>query len=100
MARRNGSSSRAIFVAPPPGRMPQLISESPNCASSDSKRQVAGEQRAVAAAEAPAVDHGDGRLLVLAQTSPPAISFALRLAHGSEALAFDLAKILLQIHPG
>src|SRR6185437_14767290 len=34
MARRNVSSSRATLLAPPPGRIPQLISESPNCASS------------------------------------------------------------------
>jgi hypothetical protein len=34
-------------------------------------RDVAGEQRAIAAAKAPAVDHGDGRLFVPAQAFPP-----------------------------
>ena len=35
MALRIGMSSTATLVAPPPGRMPQLISERPNCASSE-----------------------------------------------------------------
>ena len=37
MALRNGSNSVATLEAPPPGRMPQLISLSPNCASSAAK---------------------------------------------------------------
>jgi hypothetical protein len=36
-----------ILEAPPPGRMPQLISERPNCASSAANGYVAGEQRTI-----------------------------------------------------
>src|SRR5690606_38616014 len=49
------------------------------------EREVTGEQRAVGAAEAPAVDHADRRLLVPPQPLPPAISLALRLAGGVDA---------------
>lgn len=37
MARRKDSSSTATLEAPPPGRMPQLISDRPNLASSEAK---------------------------------------------------------------
>src|SRR6478752_4492821 len=62
------------------------------------EREVAGEQRAVGAAEAPAVNHPDGRLLVPAQALPPAVGFALRLAGGVEAFGFGHAEVLEQVH--
>jgi hypothetical protein len=61
--------------------------------------EVAGEQRTIAAAEAPAVDHRDRRLLVPAQAAPPAIALPLGLAGRAESLRLDLAEIFLEIHP-
>ena len=60
--------------------------------------QVAREQRTVASAEAPPVDHGDRRLLIPAQTTPPTVGFSLGRAHGTETLRFRLAKVFLEIH--
>jgi hypothetical protein len=48
--------------------------------------QVAGVEGPVAAAETPAVDHGDGRLLKPPQLLPPAVGLPLRLTDASEAL--------------
>src|SRR5690606_40295258 len=62
--------------------------------------EVAGEQRAIAAAEAPAVDHGDRRLVIPAQATPPAIGLALGLAGGAEAERLVVAEIFLEIHAG
>src|SRR5690606_42063218 len=56
------------------------------------------EQRAVGAAEAPAVDHADRRLLVPAQPLPPAIGLALRLAGGVDAFGFGHAEVFGQVH--
>src|SRR6478736_6495630 len=64
------------------------------------EREVAGEQRAVGAAEAPAVDHRHGRLLVPAQAFPPRVGLALRLAGGADAVGFGHAEVLEQVHPG
>src|SRR3546814_9559597 len=44
--------------------------------------QIAGIERAEGAAEAPAVDGGDGRALEPAQAAEPAVGGALRLARG------------------
>src|SRR3569623_33904 len=59
---------------------------------------VAGDQRAITAPEAPAIDHRDGRLLVPAQAAPPAIALALRLARRAQPLGLGLAEIFLEIH--
>ena len=50
------------------------------------------------AAEAEAVDHGDGRLLVPPQATPPAIGLALRLAGAAETLRLGVAEVFLQVH--
>src|SRR5439155_17140858 len=60
----------------------------------------AGEQRAIGAAKAPAIDHCDGRLLIPAQTPPRAISLALSLADCAQALGFVLSEVFLKVHAG
>ena len=80
--------------------MPQLISERPKVRLFGRDGEITGVQRAVAAAEAPAVHHRDGRLLVPAQFAPPGIGFGLRLARALESLRCRLAEIFLQIHAG
>src|SRR2546421_2493930 len=64
------------------------------------KGEVAGEQRAIGATEAPAVDHRDGDLLVPAQPRPPRIRLALRMAHAFQALRLGIAEIFLEVHAG
>jgi hypothetical protein len=63
-------------------------------------RDVAPEQRAIAAAEAPAVDHRHGRLLVPAQPLEPAVALALAPADRTKTLGLGHAEILQQVHPG
>jgi hypothetical protein len=60
--------------------------------------EVTGEERRVPSAEAPAIDHGDGRLLKPAQPTPPTVRLALRSADGWQALRLVVAEVLLKIH--
>src|SRR4029450_11947880 len=54
----------------PPGRIPQLTSESPNSALIRRERAIASTDLREAAAEAVAVDHGDGRLREIRESVP------------------------------
>ncbi len=60
--------------------------------------EVAGEERAIAAAKAPAVDHRDGGLLIPAQAAPPAIAFPLCIACALQTLGFGFPEIFLKVH--
>src|SRR5690606_39062771 len=64
------------------------------------EREVASEQRAVSAAETPAVDHADRGLFVPAQALPPRIGLALGLAGSVNAFGFAHAEVFEKIHAG
>ena len=53
------------FETSAPGRMPQFTSESENVAFVGGDREVAGQELHEGAADAVAVHHRDGRLVVL-----------------------------------
>src|SRR6202167_2848261 len=83
-----------------PGRMPQLTSESENVAFFGGEGEIAAEQLHEGTADAIAVHHGDGRLVVIVQTLPaPAVSGGRRLLALGRVL-FQFAEEALEVLAG
>ena len=88
------------MVTVPAGIMPQLISDSPNAASSAARARSQAISEFKGAAEAPAVDHGDRRFAVELQPLPlrrGAFSHDLHALVVAEPVGG--AEIFAQVHP-